>query len=203
MLRLCSWLLPDDSIFSQVKFHGNTKWLPRCLVWLALCWSLIDARFLTDAFDQARAASSCLLPCPLTTYQGFMLALVGATARLMPLLRRVLHQRMQQVKGPHWRIAGWLPIAFDGSLCTAPRTKSNEAAFCAKNYGKGKTARYKKKSKGLRRKKNERSKPQPQPPQAWITLMWHMGLRLPWTWRLGRCSCVCCASRWARPGCGC
>jgi hypothetical protein len=34
----------------------------------------------------------------------------------------------------------------------------------------------------LRRKKN---KPQPQEPQAWITLLWHMGLRLPWMWRLG------------------
>ena len=54
------------------------------------------------------------------------------------------------------------------------------------NYGQGQTAKYrKKKSKGLRRRKNERHKPQPQEPQAWITLLWHMGLRLPWTWRLG------------------
>ena len=186
MPRLCSWLLPDDSIFSQVKFHGNTTWLPRCLVWLALCWSLADARHLSDAFEQARAACPYLLPCPLTTYQGFMLALVCATARLLPLVRRVLHRRMQQVGSPHWRIHGWLPIAFDGSRSTAPRTRSNEAAFCAKDYGKGQAARYrKKKSKGMRRKRNQQNKAQPQQPQAWITLMWHMGLRLPWTWRLG------------------
>jgi hypothetical protein len=37
----------------------------------------------------------------------------------------------------------------------------------------------------MRRLKNEKNKPQPQVPQAWITMMWHMGLRLPWTWRLG------------------
>jgi hypothetical protein len=37
----------------------------------------------------------------------------------------------------------------------------------------------------MRRRKNEKSKPQPQAPQVWITMMWHMGLRLPWTWRLG------------------
>jgi len=179
-------LLPDDAIFSQVKLHGNTKWLPRCLVWLALCWCLVDAKHLTDAFEQAKNLCSSLLPCTLTTYQGFMYALVGATPRLLPLLRRALHQRMQQIASPHWRIDGWLPIAFDGSRSTAPRTKSNEDAFCAKDYGKGKTARYrKKKSKGMRRLNNQKNKAQPQEPQAWITLMWHMGLRLPWTWRLG------------------
>jgi Transposase DDE domain len=184
--RLCSWLLPDDTIFARLHFHGNTKWRPRSLVWLALCWSLVDARHLTDAFDQARAACSALLPCALTTYQGFMNALLSSTPRLLPLLRGVLHRRMRQPGSPHWRVEGWLPIAFDGSRSTAPRTRANEAALCAANYGHGATARYrKKKSKGLRRRRNERNKAQPQEPQAWITLLWHMGLRLPWTWRLG------------------
>ena len=36
----------------------------------------------------------------------------------------------------------------------------------------------------MRRKKNEKNKPQPQEPQAWITMLWHMRLRLPWMWRL-------------------
>jgi hypothetical protein len=58
--------------------------------------------------------------------------------------------------------------------------------LCAANYGQGKTAKYrKKKTKGMRRRKNEKAKPQPQEPQAWITMLWHMGLRLPWMWRLG------------------
>jgi len=93
---------------------------------------------------------------------------------------------MQEIGGRFWRIGEWVPIAFDGSRSTAPRTKSNEAAYCAANYGKGKTAKYrKKKTKGMRRRKNEKNKAQPQAPQAWITLMWHMGLRLPWAWRLG------------------
>ena len=33
------WLLPDESIFAKIKPHGNTKWLPRCLVFLALLCS--------------------------------------------------------------------------------------------------------------------------------------------------------------------
>jgi hypothetical protein len=79
-----------------------------------------------------------------------------------------------------------VPIAFDGSRSTAPRTKSNEAAFCASNYGQGKTAKYrKKKSRGMRRTRNEKNKAQAPEPQVWITLLWHMGVRLPWSWRLG------------------
>jgi hypothetical protein len=37
----------------------------------------------------------------------------------------------------------------------------------------------------MRRQKNEKNKAQPQEPQVWNTMMWHMGLRLPWDWRLG------------------
>jgi hypothetical protein len=93
---------------------------------------------------------------------------------------------MQEIAGNMWGSGGWVLIAFDGSRSTAPRSESNEKALCAPNYGRGKTAKYrKKKSKGMRRKKNEENKPQPQEPQAWITMLWHMSLRLPWMWKLG------------------
>ncbi len=184
---LREWFLPDGSIFSQLRLHGNTKWVPLHLVWLAFCWAWGDARFVTDAFAEAvRISHPMFGVAPLTTYQGFMRALVTWTARFLPLLWAVLQRRMEQVGGRFWRIDGWVPLGFDGSRSTAPRTKANEAALCAKTYGRGMTAKYrKKKSKGLRRKKNQKAHPQPQEPQAWMTLMWHMGLRLPWCWRLG------------------
>jgi Transposase DDE domain len=185
--HLLEWLIPDGGIFSELNFHGNTKWLPTLLVWQAVLWSWSGERHLTDAFIDAVDMCQTMFTCaPLSTYQGFMLALVRWTPHLMPLLRKVLHQRMEHLRSKFWRIDGWVPIAFDGSRGTAPRTRANEAAFCATNYGKGKTAKYrKKKSKGLRRRKIKKNKVQPQEPQAWITLMWHMGLRLPWNWRLG------------------
>ena len=181
------WLLPDSSIFAKIRFHGNITWTASSLVMLALCWSWSEARHVTDAFTEASGWCQSLLGCsPLTTYQGFMGALATWTPKLMPILIGVLQQRMAQIGGKFYRIDGWVPIAFDGSRSTAPRTKSNEEAFCAKNYGKGKRAKYgKKKSKGMRRKKNKQNPGQPQEPQAWITMMWHMGLRLPWDWRLG------------------
>jgi hypothetical protein len=60
------------------------------------------------------------------------------------------------------------------------------SVFWAWSDSRNVTAKYrKKKTKGMRRRNNEMNKPHPPKPQAWITLMWHMGLRLPWDWRLG------------------
>ncbi len=187
LTRVLDWFLPNDTIFASMRLHGNTKWLPRALACFALIWSWSELRYLTDAFVEAsECCRSVLENHVIDTYQGFMRALTHWTAALMEILWSRLHQRMEEIGGRFWCVAGWVPIAFDGSRSTAPRTKANERAFCAKDYGKGQTAKYrKKKSKGMRRRKNERNRAQPQEPQAWITLLWHMGLRLPWTWRLG------------------
>ena len=122
----------------------------------------------------------------LTTYQGLAGALETWTATFMPLLQIRLHELMEQIGRRHLRVGRWVAIAIDGSRATTPRTVSNEEAFCAQNYGKGKTAKYrKKKTKGLRRRKNAKAKSQPQAPQIWITMMWHIGLGFPWCWKLG------------------
>ena len=185
MDKLREWLLPSG-IFAGLNRHGNTGWLPADLVWLALCWAWEESKNVTDAFDEAKDQCHQLGIAAVGTYQGMMKALVRHNAPLLIVLWSQLHRLMQEIGGEHWQIGGWVPIAFDGSRSSAPRTQSNEKAFCAANYGKGQTAKYrKKKTKGMRRKKNERNKPQPQAPQAWITLLWHMGLRLPWMWRLG------------------
>lgn len=181
------WLLSEESIFAKIKLHGNTKWLPKSLVCLALLWTFSESRHLTDAYAEALLCHQSMFGSVIPgTYQGFMGALTRWTEPLLVVLWPILHQRMADIGGKFWRIGGWVPIAFDGSRSSAPRTRSNEAAFCAKNYGQGKTAKYRKKqTQGMRRRKNEKHKPQPQEPQAWITLLWHMGLRLPWMWRLG------------------
>lgn len=184
---LLDWLLPDDSIFAKMRLHGNTKWVPKCLVCLALGWAFSESKCLTDAFVESKEfCQSITKSFVCGTYQGFMKALSKRTGTLIEILWPVLHQRMREIGDKYWRIGGWVPIAFDGSRSTTPRTVANEQAFCAKKYGQGKTAKYrKKKTKGLRRKRNQQSKPQQQVPQVWITLMWHMGLQLPWMWRLG------------------
>jgi hypothetical protein len=184
--RLRTWLLVDGGIFAGLPLHGNTAWQPAALVWLALCWSWSDARHVTDAFADAVVQCGQLGVTGPMTYQGLMNALVTWTDSWLALLWPVLWRRMQEIGGPWWRVQQWVAIAFDGSRSSAPRTASNEEALCAPNYGRGKTAKYRnKKTKGMHRRQNEKNPPAPQEPQAWITLLWHMGLRLPWMWRLG------------------
>jgi len=187
LTALLDWFLSNGGIFSEVKLHGNTSWLPKNLVWLALCWAWSESRNLTDAFSEAVGCHKIIsTSAALSTYQGFMGALTRWSSEFVRLLCLLLQQRMEEIGGKFWRVGGWVPIAFDGSRSTVPRTRANEKTFCAANYGSGKTAQYrKKKTKGMRRKKNEKNPAHPQEPQVWITLMWHMGLRLPWRWRLG------------------
>lgn len=180
------WLV-DGQSFADFRFHGNTSWRPVELIVLTLLWIWSGAARLTDAFEEARCQSLGLIgKTALTTYQGLAGALQTWTAKFMPPLIILLHRRMQEFGGRHLRVGRWLPLAVDGSRATVPRTRSNERAFCAENYGKGKTAKYrKKKTKGMRRRRNQEAKPQPQAPQIWITLMWHIGLGIPWCWKLG------------------
>ena len=181
-----SWLL-SPGIFDRLGFHGNTSWFAAELAALAVLWVWSESSNLTEAFDDARAHSVQLLgKAALTTYQGMAGALETWTPTFMPLLQIRLHELMEQIGRRHLRVGRWVAIAIDGSRATTPRTVSNEEAFCAQNYGKGKTAKYrKKKTKGLRRRKNAKAKSQPQAPQIWITMMWHTGLGLPWCWKLG------------------
>lgn len=187
LAALLGWLLPNDGIFSKIKLHGNTSWTPVNLVKLALYWAWSPSRNLTDAFTEAAECCEKMSDAsPLNTYQGFMGALTRWTSTFVGLLCMVLQERMEEIGGAFWEINGWVPLAFDGSRTAAPRTELNEKAYCAPTYGQGKTAKYRrKKSKGLRRKRNLANPPQPQEPQVWVTLIWHMGLRLPWLWRLG------------------
>ncbi len=96
----------------------------------------------------------------MTTYQGLTKRpgdLVGRN--FVPLLQQRLQQHMQECGKENWRIGRWLPLAVDGSRVSTPRSIANEKAFCAPNYGKGKTAKYrKKKNKKKRRARNRSSR---------------------------------------------
>jgi hypothetical protein len=116
-----------------------------------------------------------------------MEALTTWTARLLPPIRSWLHQLMEREGSAHFRFGRWVPIAVDGSRNSVPRTQANEAAFCSQTYGqssKAKRRRKKRKKKG-QRLRVRRKKAEPQGPQIWTTLLWHMGLHMPWNWRTG------------------
>jgi hypothetical protein len=184
--NLWHWFLPCR-LLAGVARHGNSTWRPDQLVIQALCWAWSSAPSLTDAFDEAAQCCRALWgAAPVSTYQGLMAALVKWSPALIHPLIVALRQRAQDIGGRFWRVGPWVPIAFDGSRSTAPRTTSNETAYRAPNHGRGRTAKYrKKKTQGMRRTNNQKRRAQLPEPQVWMTLLWHMGMRLPWAWRLG------------------
>lgn len=187
LAELLKWVLPEGKVFAQDEFHGNTRWSPSQLAAQAIIWSWQETRFVTDAFCHAQETCQGLgLLRTAQSYPSLMNALEKHDQTWMQGVRGRCQALAEEVGGRFFRIDGWVLMGIDGSRATAPRTVSNERAFCAPNYGHGMRAKYgKKKSKGMRRKRNAKHPPHPQAPQAWITMMWHMGLRMPWTWRLG------------------
>jgi hypothetical protein len=180
--RAVAWAV-NDCIFANVALHGNVSWMPSHLVALAVLWVWSSADQLTFAFAEAKQLSQAMFGVvAVTSYQGLTRALIRYTGALRPLLWQRLHHLMEMCGGEHWRIGNWLPLAIDGSRVSTPRTESNERAFAAPNFGKSAKARSGKKWKNKRR----RSKPlAPIKPQIWLTLLWHMGLKMPWAWRCG------------------
>jgi len=145
-------------------------------------WS--DKRTLVRSFEHARRLAMAMFgSVAVTTYQGLTSALKTWSVKLLPATRTRLQQLMEDVGGKHWRVGLWVALAVDGSRADTPRTKRNEQAFSAKNYGKGKKARSRRKWKN--KKKRSKKLSAPVKPQMWITLIWHMGVKMPWTWKTG------------------
>lgn len=181
--RALDWVL-NEKMFADFQTHGNTKWTAKPLVALAVLMSFSDGQRMRDAFAEGARLSRTLYGLvAIATFQGLMRALVTHTARLLPIVWHRLWQLMEQSGGAHYRIGKWLPLAVDGSRFTTPRTKSNEQAFAAKNYGQGPKAKSRRKWKNKKRRSKKLGAPVK--PQIWVTLLWHMGLQLPWCWKSG------------------
>lgn len=180
------WVVGDSQAMPE-KVHGNTGWQTTCLLVQAMLWIFSDKANLTDAFDSG--TRQCKKVCgqvAFTSFTGMAKALVRWSPWLSNILLKRIHHLIAMTAGKHWKTAGWVVMAVDGSRETTPRTASNEKAFCAPDYGKGQTALYRsKKTKGMRREANEKNPPAPPAPQIWITLVWHVATRLSWCWKLG------------------
>ncbi len=177
----------DQRIFASLRGHGNTSWQPLDLILLTIVWVWSNDATLTGAFVEAHRWSFDVLgSAAVGTYQGLLKALVTWTATWLPLLWEHLHGLMQEHGGEHWRVGRWVPLAVDGSRVSVPRTQANEQAFCAPDFGNSRTARSRRKKKAKDKRRRRRVKPaQPVKPQVWITLLWHMGLQMPWSWKTG------------------
>jgi hypothetical protein len=190
--RALNWIV-SAVIFAPVRLHGNVKWKPAALVCLAILWVWSSQPGLVEAAKEAIATYPKLFDndaVAVTTYQALTAALIRYTPQLLPALWARLQSLMQQADPAAWRVGRWLPLAVDGSRVSVPRTQQNETQFNKpQKRRKKKSARTKRARHAHRQRSQQRSKshynPQAVGPQMWLTLLWHIGLHLPWCWKLG------------------
>lgn len=181
--KAIDWTL-NDRMFADTKVHGNVSWSAKYLVALAVLMAWSPATQLTEAFKKAATLSQRLYGVvAIATYQGLMRALATYSPQLLPCLWRRLQKLMERAAPEYYRIGIWVALAVDGSRFSTPRTKSNEKAFSAKKFGRGTKAKSRRKWKN--KKKRTKKLSAPVKPQIWLTLVWHMGLKLPWCWKSG------------------
>ncbi len=146
--------------------HGNAKWSPATLAAAALVWAWGLRRGLLERYDEARLIARELSPngtLP-ASYQGFIALIADHSDRLLAAIVPRLRTLMRESAGSYWQVGRWTVFAVDGTRVELPKTAANERHFTRPN--------------GKRRDPNAR-------PQAWLTVLWHVGLGLPWAFRHG------------------
>lgn len=205
--RALTWLL-TPSIFAVFRCGAKIRWKPRMLAFAAMLWVWGDEPTLKKRFATARKIVVKMFrrSNPGGTYPGFTKALALWSPRLFGVILPRFRQIMRACGGAFWTVAGWVVFAVDGSRVETPRTKANQRRFHPtkkrkpnRRSRKGKPPRLTRQARRDARRKvkrrrvaksssakkhNQREK-QPAGPQIWLTLIWHVGLGLPWAWRTG------------------
>lgn len=190
--KAVNWAL-TEGIFADVCRHGNVKWTPLALVQLAVFWVWNPESRLVAAANNAIAQVLKLFGCvAVNSYQALTDALSRYSPQLLPRIWNRLHDVFPDVGGKAYRVGRWVVLAVDGSRFAVPRTAANEKRFCKPPTTRSKTKKNNanKRSRHANRKRQKQRRkshydPQAVGPQMWLTLIWHIGLRLPWCWKVG------------------
>lgn len=177
------WLL-SPVVWDGIRFRDDCTWRPLQLAATAMVWAWSDELTLGDRFLAARRIVEHLYQPQqefATSSQAFLKLLVRWTAGLIALVQAGFRQRMQGALAAQWRLHGWIVFGVDGSRIDLPRTRSHEAAYAPSTKRAGKKKRYsrRKKPRDAAHTKKART------PQLWLTMLWHAGTGLPWSWRIG------------------
>ncbi len=150
------------AVFSHLAVSGHADWTPQRLAWVSTLMAWDEGQTLTARFEHACQAAGDLHPHWTlgTSYSGFTAALVPWTTPLAEAIKRRFQRQMQRHAGAFGQRGRWTAVAADGTRLETPHTVANETDLgCA---GKEKTA-----------------------PQVFLTVLWHMGLGVPWDYRVG------------------
>ncbi len=187
------WIVPEETL-TDIAFREQSVWTPSTLIFAALMWCWSGKQTLTKRFAEARKIVARNAPhdqLPGNSYTGFLKRLAHWSPTLIERLIAEFRRTMQEELSGYFLVGGWMLLAGDGSRTATPRTRSNEKCFAAKQKTKRKT-----KQRTLQQKRLQKTKQQKQQtkesrekkastPQIWLTVLYHVGLGLPWDWRTG------------------
>ncbi len=168
------WLLTGVD-GSGLRFRRDCSWTMTSLIQTALFWAWSDEATLGERFACAQRLSCHLQEKVPTSYQAFLKMLRRWTGDLVLLVQGALRERMEALSPEHWKIHGWIVFGVDGSKIDVPRTHSNQQAYAPARAGK----------RHRRRRYNPAATKKTLQPQLWLTTLFHVGLHLPWNWRIG------------------
>lgn len=184
--------LLKDVDWSGVAFRSDCRWRPAGLVLAALSWAWSSKVTLGERLEQAlRVARGPQRGVPKqTSYQAFLKLLVRWTGELRAALLVTFQRAMEREFPDHFRHAGFVVLAGDGSKVQLARTVSNEQHYSPRARGK-KGKQRRRAARAGRRPRTSAAQAQrardkkSDSPQMALTLLFHVKLRLPWDWRTG------------------
>ncbi len=200
--EVITWILPP-ALFAGMHVRQGSTWKPRMLAAAALFWATSDRATLGERFDHSRKIIKKIFRRQLSpgkTYEGFLKMLRRWNKELLLVVVGALRARMEQELADQFQVAGFTVFAADGSRVETPRTQSNQQAFSPRRKQKRKQKKKSKPSKSQqaskwnaraakRRKRKQQSAAsvakKADMTQIWLTLLWHVGTGLPWSWRRG------------------
>ena len=186
--RALDWIV-NDKMFANLRLHGNVGWTAASLVRLAVFWVWNSESSLVAAANDAIACVTRMFgDSAVGSYQALTNALHRYSNQLLPILCVRMQGLMRKLDDASSRIGRWVVFAVDGSRLKVPRTRENERRFC-KPKAKSRKKSFKRKHKTKRTKsavrQRTRKNPRPEGPLMWLTIIWHVGHRLPWCWKIG------------------
>jgi Transposase DDE domain len=171
-----------------LPWRAECTWTPRELSFAALLWAWSDEKTLTDRFRAARKIICRLRgeqDQPATSYQAFVKLLGKWTEPLRVLLTAALQQQAQASLAPVWKVAGWIVLAVDGSRVDVPRTRGNEQRYSPRSKLSRAAQKRRRARRSRRYTQQEARERKANVPRIWLTMLWHVGSGLPWSWRAG------------------
>lgn len=185
--RALNWIV-SDRMFSDLRLHGNTAWTGAALVRLAVLWVWSpESSLVAAANDAIEGATKIFGSSAVASYQALTNALRRYSDQLFPVLYARLHGLMRECDHGRFRIGRWLVLAVDGSRIKAPRTVKNERGLCKSRVKSKKRSASKSKKRRQKGPMGQRTRhhPRDEGPLVWLTMIWHVGERVPWCWKTG------------------